>query len=150
MAGIRGSRSTVGLGNLQISALAIDPNDPNTVWAAASHSATPTGGVYQPGGIYKTTDGGQSWTAVDNGLPQNASSSASSATSMVSILRAGDGTLYTADQGYQDQGRYESTDGGAHWTRAGGTFSKFYPAEATPYAWASSASGNLVVGGTTR
>jgi photosystem II stability/assembly factor-like uncharacterized protein len=137
-----------GLGNLQISGLTIDPNNPNTVWAAASHSATATGGVYAPGGIYKTTDGGQSWTAADTGLPQNASSSASSATSMVSVLRAGDGTLYTADQGYQDQGRYESTDGGAHWTRAGGTFSKFYPAEATPYVWASSASGNLVIGGT--
>ena len=56
------------LWNLQISALAIDPDDPDTAWAAASHSATATGGVYEPGGIYETSNGGQSWTAVDNGL----------------------------------------------------------------------------------
>jgi photosystem II stability/assembly factor-like uncharacterized protein len=66
---------------------------------------------------------------------------------MASILRAGDGTLYTADQGWADQNRYVSTDGGAHWARAGAGFAKAYPAAATPYAWASSADGGLIVGG---
>ena len=64
-----------------------------------------------------------------------------------SILRAGDGTLYTADQGWSDQNRYKSTDGGAHWTVAGGSFARAFPAAATPYAFASSADGGLVIGG---
>jgi photosystem II stability/assembly factor-like uncharacterized protein len=66
---------------------------------------------------------------------------------MASILRAGDGTLYTADQGWSDQNRYTSTDGGAHWTRTGADFARAFPAAATPYAWASSADGGLIIGG---
>ena len=136
-----------GLPNDAAMALAADPSDPNTVWLALGHAPTATNGTYGEGGIYETTDGGQSWTADNNGIPQNASSQASSATSMASILLAGDGTLYTADQGLADQYRYESTDGGQHWTVAGGTFPKFYPAAAVPYAWASSTDGSVVIGG---
>jgi photosystem II stability/assembly factor-like uncharacterized protein len=55
--------------------------------------------------------------------------------------------LYTADQGLADQNRYRSVDGGAHWTVAGGGVTKFYPAAATPYVWASSADGGVVIGG---
>lgn len=62
-------------------------------------------------------------------------------------LAAGDGTLYTADQGWSDQNRYLSTDGGAHWTRAGADFARAFPAAATPYAWASSANGGVIIGG---
>ena len=136
-----------GLPNDQVMALAGDPGDPDTVWAAVGHDPSATNGVFGPGGIYETTDGGRSWTSEDSGIPQNASSVASYSTSMSSVLRAGDGTLYTADQGYADQNRYESSDGGAHWKLAGTSFAKFYPAAATPYAWASSADGGLVIGG---
>jgi hypothetical protein len=135
-----------GLPN-NVNGLAGDPTDPNTLWAAVGHDPTTSNGVFGSGGIYKTTDGGQSWASADNGLPQNARSTASYSTSMFSVMRAGDGTLYTADQGYADQNRYESTDGGDHWTRAGAVFAKAFPAAATPYAWASSADGGLVIGG---
>ena len=136
-----------GLPNDQVMAVGGEPGDPDTVWAAVAHDPSATNGVYGPGGIYETTDGGQSWTSEDNGIPQNASSAASDSTSMSSVLLAGDGTLYTADQGYADQNRYESTDGGAHWKLAGSGFAKFYPAAAIPYAWASSADGGFVIGG---
>lgn len=141
------SPTDTGLPNSQAMALAGDPGDPDTVWAAIGHDPTTTGGVYRPGGIYETTDGGQRWAARNDGIPQNANGSASYATSMASILRAGDGTLYTADQGWSDQNRYVSTDGGAHWTQAGAGFARAYPAAATPYAWASSADGGLIIGG---
>ena len=136
-----------GLPSGQVTALTGDPGDPNTVWAAVGHAPSAGNGVYAPGGIYETTNGGRTWTLESNGIPQIASSSANYSTSMVSILRAGDGTLYTADQGYADQNRYESTDGGAHWAVAGGSFARFYPAAATPYAWASSKNGGFVIGG---
>ena len=135
-----------GLPNAEVMALAADPSHSGVVWAALSHDATTTGGVYRPGGIYKTTDGGRSWVSDNTGIPQIAGT-ATGATAMDSVYRAGDGTLYTADEGYADQNRYESTDGGAHWTQAGGSFPKADPAAATPYVWASSADGRFVIGG---
>jgi photosystem II stability/assembly factor-like uncharacterized protein len=136
-----------GLPNAQAMALTIDPNNSSTVWAAIAHGPMATGGVYGAGGIYKTTNGGQAWVSANTGIVQTASTTVTSATSMTSILRAGDGTLYTADQGLANQCRYESTDGGATWTLAGGTFAKADPAAATPLAWASSADGSFVIGG---
>ena len=135
-----------GLPNGEVMALASDPQAPNVVWAALSHAASATGGVYQPGGIYKTTDGGQSWVSVNTGIPQIAGTAAN-ATAMDSVFLAGDGTLYTADEGLADQNRYESVDGGAHWVQAGGSFPKADPAAATPFVWASSADGGFVIGG---
>ena len=136
-----------GLPNDEAMALAAEPGDPNTVWVAIGHDPTQTNGAYGAGGIWETTDGGNSWTSDNTGIQRKASSQASSASSMASILLAGDGTLYTADQGLADQSRYRSTDGGKHWTIAGGPFPQFYPAAATPYVWASNADGSLVIGG---
>ncbi len=141
------SAASRGLPNLEVRGLAIDPENRNVVWAALDHYPTPTGGVYRPGGIYKTTDGGQLWSPANHGLPQNAKASPSFSTSMYSVHRAADGTLYTADQGYANQGRYRSIDGGANWTPAGTKFNKFYPAGAMPYVWASSAASNRIIAG---
>ena len=57
-AAIRGHPVDAGLPNQQVMALAADPGDPNTVWAAVGHDSSATNGVYRPGGIYETTDGG--------------------------------------------------------------------------------------------
>ena len=135
-----------GLPNPEAMAVAADPKQPGVVWVALNHDTTATGGVYRPGGIYKTTDGGQSWVSDNNGIPLN-SGTPTWASAMNSVYLAGDGTLYTADEGYGDQNRYESSDGGAHWVRAGGSFPKADPAAATPYAWAASSDGGLVIGG---
>src|SRR5215470_16775583 len=42
-----------------IKALALDPTTPTTLYA----------GAVRPGGAYKSTTGGQSWSAVNPGLP---------------------------------------------------------------------------------
>jgi hypothetical protein len=136
-----------GLVDLPAMSLAIDPSDVDSVWVALAHAPVMSGGVYGAGGIYRTSDGGQSWVSANTGIAQIASASSASSTSMVGILRAGDGTLYTADQGLAVQRRYVSSDGGAHWSVAGGAVSRFYPAAATPYVWASSGDGSFVIGG---
>src|SRR6267143_2013725 len=60
--------------------LAMDPNDPNTLYAAAWHRLRWGGGhmegVGAGSGLYKTTDGGKTWTrltdpAKPNGLPSS-------------------------------------------------------------------------------
>ena len=139
---------SAGLPNADVRALAVDPDDPDTVWAAVNHASVASGGVYAAGGIYKTTDGARSWVSANNGIPQISRSSADYTTGMLSVFRAGDGTLYTADQGYADQNRYQSTDGGAHWTRSGSSFVQAFPAGSLPFVWASSADGAYVIGGT--
>ncbi|MFK7831185.1 MAG: WD40/YVTN/BNR-like repeat-containing protein [Congregibacter sp.] len=52
----------------QISEIAPHPTDPNIVYVAA------VGSLFGPSGergLYKTTDGGETWTLLSNGLPQN-------------------------------------------------------------------------------
>ena len=44
--------------NTKVNAIAIDPSNPETVYAGTSG-----------GGVFKTTDGGDSWAAADSGLP---------------------------------------------------------------------------------
>jgi photosystem II stability/assembly factor-like uncharacterized protein len=138
-----------GLPQLQVRDLAIDPADPQRVWVALDHAAALADGAYAPGGIYRTTDGGATWTAANGGLPQNASATASKATAMLSVHRAADGRLYTADHGLLSQRRFVSTDGGASWTALTATVDRFYPASTAPFAWASSADGRRLVAGTT-
>ncbi len=43
----------------------VHPSDPNTMWAAATF----WGGEAQNGGVFKTTDGGKTWTDITGDLP---------------------------------------------------------------------------------
>ncbi|HWE46924.1 MAG TPA: hypothetical protein VG407_12940 [Caulobacteraceae bacterium] len=50
------------------------PGDPNTVYASMWHTRRPPWNVYPPalgkgGGLYKSSDGGKTWTALGGGLP---------------------------------------------------------------------------------
>jgi photosystem II stability/assembly factor-like uncharacterized protein len=139
---------TNGLPHLTVQGVAIDPDHPNDVWAALDHDRNPTSsGVYAPGGIYRTRDGGATWTRASRGLPQISSSAPTRATSMYSVHRAADGTLYTADQAYSNQGRFKSIDGGETWLSVSSAVSRFYPGGASPYVFASSLDGSFVIGG---
>ena len=76
---------------------AIDPVTPATVYAGADR------------GIYKSVDAGNSWTAVNNGLP--ASSDLIVRTVVVDLTNPS--VVYAATE---FAGVYRTTDGGAHWT----------------------------------
>jgi len=94
--------SRVSGGGARIGALAVHPADPNTVLAAVDRSSTTASG------IYRTTDGGITWTLVLSGAvgtdvvfnPANAS-----------IVYAALGSV----GGNAKNGVYKSTDGGATW-----------------------------------
>lgn len=51
-----------------IRALIVDPTDPDIAYAGSTGSET------NPGGVYRTTDGGQTWTSYSIGLPPSAAS----------------------------------------------------------------------------
>ena len=90
-------------------ALLIDPNTPSTMYAGAVS-----------GGIWKSTDGGASWTSLNDFMANIAIMTLAFDPSVAnrSVIYAGTGELeyYRAD-GVQGAGIFKSTDFGAHWTQ---------------------------------
>jgi len=87
-----------------IDALAIDPKTPTTIYAGSPISSG------QGGGLFKSTDGGATWAAINSGLP---GAPVPSVTALV-IDPLTPTTLYTVVGDV-----FKSTDGGASWTSAG-------------------------------
>jgi photosystem II stability/assembly factor-like uncharacterized protein len=87
-----------------VTALAIDPSLPDTLYAGIYHS------VGSAGGILKSTDGGATWSAVNTGLP-----TVDIAVVALAIDPTSSGTVYAGTFSY---GVYKSTDGGSTWAAA--------------------------------
>lgn len=102
----------------QISSVAIDPNDPNTVFVGAlGHSWAPNADR----GVYRTTDGGKTWKKV---LYVNDSSGVSDLTldaGNPKVIFAGMWEFrrypWTLVDGGSNTGLYRSTDGGDTWEK---------------------------------
>jgi hypothetical protein len=93
-----------------ISALAIDP------WTSGTLYAGVFGGSFQSGTIYKSTNGGASWSPSGTGLPSPAFPNLLLSVSSIVIDRWVPTRVYAATGGY---GVYVSTDSGANWSPAG-------------------------------
>jgi len=106
--------------DLDVTALAVDPRDPDVVYAATNNE-----------GVTKTTDGGATWTWINRGLPRFDFTGASSPTgafvfTIPLVLAADDpDTVHVGTLGYgsccPDQvgvggDVFTSRDGGATWT----------------------------------
>lgn len=105
--------SSTGFGaNKNILALAMDPTNPNVVYAGTSFMPPSTGPTY----VYKSTDGGVTWTNSSTGLPSttgdiNPVRTLSISTVNTQYICAGL-FLNTASGGF-----FLSTNGGTSWTR---------------------------------
>ncbi len=108
----------------RIAKILVDPTDPNTVYAAA------TGKLWSDSderGLYKTTDGGKSWTKILKGA------NASTGCAMISMDRGHPKTLFACMWDFRRKGWtfrsggenasassgsgfFKTTDGGATWT----------------------------------
>ncbi|MFT3764606.1 MAG: MYXO-CTERM sorting domain-containing protein [Minicystis sp.] len=92
----------------RVTAVAVDPSSPSTLYVG-----------YAMGGVWKSTDSGQSWTPVMDDQP-------SLAVGAIAIDPAAPGTVYvgTGDPalfaGYAGKGIFKSTDGGKTWAAIGG------------------------------
>ncbi len=103
--------------------IAIDPNDTTVIYVGTSSrvgSAEPNT-IGQPrAGLFKSTDGGASWTALGSGYPAdntgNASQFVSQTINVIRVDPANSQTIYMATSA----GVFVSTDGGQNWVRASG------------------------------
>ena len=90
-------------------ALIVDPDNPsfNTWYAGASS-----------GGIWKTTDAGQSWTNLTEDLPNLSTNSLAMAESNSNIIYAGTGELYANNLAFvRGDGIFKSVDRGVTWNQ---------------------------------
>jgi photosystem II stability/assembly factor-like uncharacterized protein len=102
-----------GYGSYSIGCLAIDPNDRFTVWVGTGENNSQRSVAYGDG-LYKSTDGGDSFTKV--GLDN------SEHIGMIKIHPTDSNTVFVAAQGPLwkdggDRGLYKTTDGGKSWTK---------------------------------
>ncbi len=99
--------------------LAIDPVNPQTVYAALWATRRPPWFIYAPsngpgGGLYKSTDGGTTWHALTAGLPAEGVGRIG-----VAIAPANPRRLYAIVDA-KDGGLYRSEDAGATWAKISG------------------------------
>ncbi|MBO0936559.1 hypothetical protein J2I47_08395 [Fibrella sp. HMF5335] len=100
--------------NIAVTSMAYDPSQPNIMYVGTGEAYYNMDGV-QGGGIWKTTDGGQTWSRLTATVPINNGDLATIAGAFQAIYRlvvAPGGTVYAATWG----GLVKSTDGGTSWT----------------------------------
>jgi len=106
--GTNWTKETSGLTSPILTSIAIDPINPNTIYVGA--------GLFFPGGIFKSTDAGVHWTAINNGLGcfPNEPPPCSLSVRSLAIDPLNHNIIYaTGDTGFQSA---KSTNGGASWS----------------------------------
>jgi photosystem II stability/assembly factor-like uncharacterized protein len=96
-----------------IGSVAVDPNRPNIVWVGTGENV---GGrhVGYGDGVYKSTDGGQSWTNVGLAASEHISTILVHPDDPDIVWVSAQGPLWTPGG---DRGLYKTTDGGQTWTK---------------------------------
>ncbi|MCY3698267.1 MAG: hypothetical protein OXH46_01335 [Gemmatimonadetes bacterium] len=93
--------------------LVMDHNDPNTLFAAM-YQRQRTGFGFAAGGggsgLWRTTDGGENWTRLEEGLPEGELGRIG-----LDIYRRDGNLVYAIVEAHEGQGVYRSTDRGETW-----------------------------------
>jgi photosystem II stability/assembly factor-like uncharacterized protein len=103
--------STTGLSSLGILALAIDPSSPATIYAGAVSQTFAPPSELARGGVFKSSDGGGSWAAINTGLANTAVQALAIDPSVPATLYAG-----TFSGSGFNGGIFKTTNGSQSWT----------------------------------
>jgi hypothetical protein len=109
LGGVPGSQPVSG----RIAAIATDPTNANIIYVGA-----------WGGGVWKTTDGGSTWTPLTDGQATLTMGAIAVAPSNPSIIYAGTGTAADSGDSFYGRGVLKSTNGGAIWTLLTGNAGK--------------------------
>jgi len=111
--GVHWSAASNGLPDIaMVGPLVMDPATPTTLYAGTGGDNTGLSGRLSSGfGIFKSTNGGETWLAVTAGLPSN------SAIQTLCVSPLSPASLYTLTP----DGIFRSTDAGASWVSIGAT-----------------------------
>lgn len=115
--GVNWTQLTSGLASVDATDLAIDPQNPQNVYAALGHIFGSTAN-----GIYKSTNGGNTWSKLGGGLPTSLVGRIS-----IAVAPSDPQTLYAmitnisqlTGGGASVLGTYRSTNGGTTWSSLG-------------------------------
>jgi hypothetical protein len=99
-----------GIDSGRVTAVAVHPRNGRIVYMGAAD-----------GGIWKTTDGGATWTSIGDGLDTQAIGAIALARQRPSTLYVGTGEASTNQDAYFGIGIFRSTNGGATFAKVGGT-----------------------------
>ena len=102
-----------GLDVFSIGALAMDPANSNIVYVGTGE-ANSSVDSYDGAGVFRTTDGGASWTSLGLAETRRIARIAIDPTNPQRIFVAAMGTQFSTNA---DRGLYRSEDGGANWTK---------------------------------
>ncbi len=112
-----------GLTSGRVSALAVDPRNSNVVYLGGAQ-----------GGVWKTTDGGQTWTPLTDTQASLAVGSIALDPSNPVVVYVGTGEENFSGDSYYGAGILKSTDAGATWTQIPGPFAGPFSATSIPSA----------------
>ena len=99
--------------------LELQPGNPNTVFAAMWHAQRKPWTIIsgaREGGIYKSTDGGETWNKLAGGLPNELFGR-----SNVAISAASPNRIYALIEAKPGSGLYRSENGGSTWSLVNGS-----------------------------
>lgn len=99
--------------NQSIGAVRVDPSNPKTVWVGTGESWT-RNSVSIGDGVYKTTDGGDSWQRMGLENTERIARIEVSAKDSNTVWVCATGQLWSANE---DRGVYKTTDGGKTWKK---------------------------------
>lgn len=110
------TQSNDGLRHNNVTDIVAHPTDPNRAWVTLRDGPL-VDGDHLPGGVYVTSDGGQSWESANEGLSQTSRevSGVTSRYEQIVVSASDPSRLYTADIGYGTGIVYRSDDGGFTW-----------------------------------
>jgi photosystem II stability/assembly factor-like uncharacterized protein len=109
-----------GLESLTFGAIAIDPNNPETIYAGSGECHLLGSFYYYAGnGLYKSLDGGQNWSLIKNGFGSTTFFSdliVSPNNSNIVIASLGGGNAFLGTE-LSNEGVWKSIDGGITWNK---------------------------------